>query len=105
VADTSKRVAAAMLSLFFIGVTLGRLAGRSLVRKVTPSHLLIMSFLVAISGFPFFWLAPWIAVRLSGLFVVGLGKATSIRPFHRSPSICCPITSMSPFRICRSPAM
>ena len=72
-ADTSKGTAAAMLSLFFIGVTLGRLAGRNLVRKVMPSHLLIGSFLVAMSGFPFFWLAPWSAVRLAGLFIVGLG--------------------------------
>ena len=72
-ADTSKGIAAAMLSLFFIGVTLGRLAGRNLVRKVTPSHLLIISFLVAMSGFPFFWLAPWNVVRLAGLFIVGLG--------------------------------
>lgn len=72
-ADASKSEAAAMLSLFFIGITGGRLAGRRLVQSIPPSRLLLGSFCLAIVVFPLFWLAPVLPIRLLGLVLLGAG--------------------------------
>lgn len=72
-ADASKGEAAAMLSLFFIGITGGRLAGRHLVQSIPPNRLLLGSFVLAIAVFPLFWLAPLLPVRLLGLVLLGVG--------------------------------
>jgi fucose permease len=71
--DISKGAAAAMMSVFFVGMTSGRFVGSRLIRAVPPQRLLIAGLTIAMIGFPVFWLAPGTVLRLAGLLVLGLG--------------------------------
>jgi fucose permease len=71
--DISKGAAAAMMSLFFVGMTAGRFAGSKLIRTLAPQRLLIAGVTIALTGFPIFWLASITPLRLAGLLVLGLG--------------------------------
>lgn len=67
--------AATAMSLFFGAVVLGRLGGSQLARRVADSTLLWAALGITLVGFPFFWLAPAVGLRLAGLFLTGLGVA------------------------------
>jgi len=70
-----KATASTTMSVFFIAMISGRMAGSRLARRISSTRLLMLSFTVALIGFPFFWLAgePWL--NIAGLFVTGLGVA------------------------------
>jgi predicted MFS family arabinose efflux permease len=71
--DVSKGAAAAMMSLFFIGMTIGRFVGSRLIRTLHPQRLLTAGLAIAIVGFPIFWLPQNTPLRLFGLLILGLG--------------------------------
>jgi fucose permease len=52
---------------------IGRLAGMRLLRHTEPRRLLLTAILIALVGFPVFWLAPVVLLNVIGLFVMGLG--------------------------------
>ncbi len=70
-----KATASTTMSVFFIAMISGRVAGSRLARRISSTRLLVLSFTLALIGFPFFWLGsqPWI--NIAGLFVTGLGVA------------------------------
>jgi MFS family permease len=77
VADStlSKADAAAAMGAFFLAMLIGRFIGSRLTRAISGITVLAGSLVLALLGFPLFWLAPLPLLRLVGLFVVGLGLA------------------------------
>ena len=77
VADAAlvKADAAAAMGAFFLAMLAGRVVGSRLARVVAGVVVLAGSLVVALVGFPLFWLAPSPLVRVTGLFNVGLGLA------------------------------
>jgi fucose permease len=71
----AKAGAATALSAFFLAMLIGRFAGSRLSRKLAGLAVLLAALCIALVGFPLLWLAPVTTVRISGLFVVGLGLA------------------------------
>lgn len=69
-------VAAQAVSLFFVGMALGRLAGSLLVRRFSTPRVVTASIVVAGVGFLLFWLARITALGLAGLLITGLGIAS-----------------------------
>jgi fucose permease len=63
---TASRAAAAS-SLFLVGMTVGRVVGGWLAKRVDPARILAVALALAAAGFLVFWLAP------AELSVVGLG--------------------------------
>jgi MFS family permease len=74
-AGLSQTSAATLLSLFFIAMFFGRIGGSYLVRRFETGRLILIAIAIAGVGFPFFWLVPNPALKIAGLFVVGLGIA------------------------------
>lgn len=72
----SKPQAAQAVSLFFIAMILGRLAGSRLVQRIAPHRLVPAATLVALAGFLLYWRAEGSAQGMLGLFVTGLGIAS-----------------------------
>ena len=70
-----KANAAQAVSLFLGGMIIGRLAGSRLVQLFSTRSVVIVSILVAASGFLLFWMTNTVALSLFGLFVTGLGVA------------------------------
>jgi fucose permease len=68
-----RSAAASALSLFFVGMLLGRVFGSRLARLLPGASLLRVTLCVALAGFPLFWLSEVPTWGLLGLFVVGLG--------------------------------
>ena len=75
VARVPKEVAAALVVVFFAAMVIGRFASSRLARVFRAERLLLPALAVTAAGFPIFWLAPWAAARVAGLFVTGLGIA------------------------------
>ncbi|MGE5333261.1 MAG: MFS transporter [Nitrososphaerota archaeon] len=67
--------AATSMGLFFLAMLVGRFAGSRLSRALPGLALVMASLLIALGGFLLFWLAPLPLVRLTGLFLLGLGLA------------------------------
>lgn len=67
--------AASTTGIFFLAMVIARYAGSRAARRFAGEHILLVALCVAFVGFPLFWLAPTPALRLAGLFVVGLGLA------------------------------
>ncbi len=67
--------AAAALTVFYAAMVAGRIAGSRLARQLPVSAVLPGSLVVALLGFPLFWLAPDPAVGVAGLAIFGLGIA------------------------------
>jgi fucose permease len=65
--------ASTALSVFIVGMVLGRLVGSRLNRALPSGLILFASFGLALTGFPIFWLAPFPALNVAGLFLLGLG--------------------------------
>ena len=68
-----KADAAQAVSLFFVGMILGRLAGSRLVQYFSTPRLVSGSILVASFGFVVFWKTGIVIGVLFGLFITGLG--------------------------------
>lgn len=71
----SDSAAAASASLLLVGMTVGRVGGGWLARRVDPARLLFAALPVAGAGFVVFWLVDVRAGTLVGLGVAGLGLA------------------------------
>lgn len=71
----SKVDASTLMSVFFVAMVIGRVAGSRLARSVPIGTLLPLALGLAAAGFFPFWLAPLSAVNVAGLFVAGLGIA------------------------------
>jgi fucose permease len=63
------------MSIFFGAMIAGRILGSRLARRRSSSRLLLGCIVVALAGFPFFWLAGSSWISLAGLFVAGIGIA------------------------------
>lgn len=72
----SKPQAAQAVSLFFVAMILGRLAGSRLVQRIAPHRLVPAATLVALAGFLLYWRAESAAQGMLGLFGTGLGIAS-----------------------------
>jgi MFS family permease len=75
VVGLSTETAAILMSVYFIAVVLGRAIGSRLSRRISTSRLLMAAFIVVAMGFIPFWLAPYSAFNIIGLFLAGLGIA------------------------------
>ena len=68
--------AAALASLFLVGMAGGRLSSARIIRRVPdPRNLVLICTAGATAGFALFWLAPNLAFAAAGLLVAGLGVA------------------------------
>jgi fucose permease len=85
-AGLRRSAAATALSVFFVAMLAGRLLGSRLAHRLPGGILLLMTFCVALAGFPVFWLSAAPALNLLGLFVVGLGVG-SIYPLAISVGV------------------
>ena len=69
----AQSAAVAVMSVFFLAMVLGRLAGSRLAHTIEARKLLLAAIGLAAGGFPLFWLAPVPLLNVAGLFVAGLG--------------------------------
>jgi MFS family permease len=76
VARVPKDAAAALVSVFFAAMAIGRFAASRLARNLPADRLLVPALTVTAAGFPFFWLAPSTPMRVCGLFLTGIGIAS-----------------------------
>ena len=67
--------AAIGMSVFFVGMLVGRAVGTVLARTTSPARLLPGALGLALVGFPLLWLAPTAPLALLGLGLTGLGIA------------------------------
>lgn len=75
VAGLTRTNAVLGFSAFPAAMLIGRIAGSRLTRKWPSQTLLVVALLVALAGFPVFWLARLPALNILGLFITGLGIA------------------------------
>jgi len=68
--------AAQAVSLFFVAMILGRLAGSRLVQRISSHRLVPAATLLALAGFLLYWQATGPLGGLLGLFLTGLGIAS-----------------------------
>ena len=73
--DLSTVAAGIWVSLYWGGLTVGRLAGGYLGERLTASRMLDLSVLAALGGLTFLWLNP-LDLGMIGLPLAGLGFAT-----------------------------
>jgi fucose permease len=71
----AKADAAQAVSLFFVGMILGRLLVSRVVVRLGAAQVVLGSLLLSGIGFGAYWLVPQVIVSLAGLFLVGLGVA------------------------------
>ncbi|HRF49073.1 MAG TPA: MFS transporter [Anaerolineales bacterium] len=71
----AKADAAQAVSLFLVGMIVGRLVGSRLVVRFDTRAVVIGSLLIAGLGFGVYWLVPGPIAALTGLLVTGLGVA------------------------------
>jgi fucose permease len=71
-----KADAARAVSLFLLGMILGRLAGSRFGARVGTQQYIALSVLVAAAGFLVYWMAPAPIYGMLGLFITGLGVAS-----------------------------
>jgi fucose permease len=67
--------AAAAAGLFLVGMTIGRVAGGWLTKRVAAERLLAAALALAAAAFVVFWLAPSAPAAVGALFVTGVGVA------------------------------
>jgi fucose permease len=63
------------VSLFLIGMILGRFAGSRLLERLPARKILLGSIALGATGYLAFWSAAQTALSLAGLFIMGLGVA------------------------------
>lgn len=71
----SDSAAAASASLLLVGMTIGRLAGGWLAKRVAAERILFGALALATTGFTLYWLVEAVPATLAGLVVAGLGIA------------------------------
>jgi MFS family permease len=71
-------LAATLMSVMFAATVIGRLAVSQLSRRFSAERLLLGGVILALAGFPLFWLAPVAPLNIVGLFISGLGVGTFI---------------------------
>ena len=69
-------LAAQAVSLFLLGMILGRLAGSRMLGRFSARQMVTGSALLGAAGFMLFWLSGSALLGLAGLFVTGLGIAS-----------------------------
>lgn len=67
--------AAASASLLLVGMTVGRIVGGWLAKRIEAAPILFAALCVAAAGFVAFWLIDAAAAALAGLAIAGLGIA------------------------------
>ena len=72
----AKAAAAQAVSVFLIGMIIGRLAGSRLVQRFPIDRCVLVSILLACGGFLIYWGAPGALIGIGGLFLTGLGVAS-----------------------------
>ncbi len=72
----AKASAAQAVSLFLVGMIIGRLASSRLVQRFTHVQIITGSLLTAGVGFLLYWTAAVPAAGVAGLFLTGLGVAS-----------------------------
>ncbi len=85
-AGLGRSEAASALSVFLAAMLTGRLLGSRLTRRLTSTTLLVLTLVVALAGFPVFWLSGAPGLNLLGLFVTGLGVG-SVYPLAISAGV------------------
>ncbi len=70
-----KAGAAQAVSLFLIGMIIGRLAGSRLVQRWSTHRVVTGALLIAAAGFLIYWTAAVPGLGMAGLFVTGVGVA------------------------------
>ena len=73
IAGFPRAVSVSLLGVYFVAAALGRFLASRLVRRLNASSLLFGAMSLAALGILIVWLAPWPLIRLSGLFLCGLG--------------------------------
>lgn len=73
--DLGDSAAAASASLLLVGMTVGRVIGGSVAKRIAAEPILFVTLGVAAAGFVLFWLVDDPAAALVGLGVAGLGIA------------------------------
>jgi len=68
--------AASLVGLFLLAMFLGRIGGALLARRMAAATLLLSTIILALTGFPLFWLAPTQPLMLIGFFLTGLGTGS-----------------------------
>ena len=71
----SKDSATQWVSLFLVGMVIGRYAGSLLLKKHDRFHILFASLAIGALGYAIFWLSISEVAALLGLFLAGLGAA------------------------------
>jgi predicted MFS family arabinose efflux permease len=75
VGGVSKETAATLMTLYYVGTVVSRVALIRAVRKVPIPQLLLASFVIALAGFLLLAGGPSIEVKVLGLLISGLGIA------------------------------
>lgn len=65
--------AAVTAGAFSVGMLVSRLSSSVVLSRVTATHALYLSVLVAVPGFLMFWASPLLPFAVFGLFALGLG--------------------------------
>ena len=70
------KVLASLIMGIFLGIgVVGRIISSRLTHRFESSALLLTALGFCLLGFPFFWLSPWVALSIAGLYLSGLGVA------------------------------
>lgn len=72
----AKAQAAQSVSLFLVGMIIGRLGGSRLVQRFSSGRLVLVSLGAAALGFFMFWMGGTVWLGLAGLLITGLGVAS-----------------------------
>jgi len=71
----AQNTATQAVSLFLVGMILGRFAGSRLIARWSARKMLLISLILGMAGYAAFWSGVQTALSLVGLFVMGLGVA------------------------------
>jgi fucose permease len=71
----AQNTATQAVSLFLVGMILGRFAGSQLLERLPARKILMGSIMLGAAGYLAFWSAAQTALSLAGLFIMGLGVA------------------------------
>ncbi len=82
----SKTDAAISMTIFLLGMFVGRIVGTRLLNRFSISQLLPLSAWTALAGFLLFWLGHNLTFNLIGLLIMGLGES-NIYPLCLSEAI------------------